>query len=70
MRNNTSTNIKDFIKGAIINNKITRKGGLRFLKTYPRKNVPEDPPPISAITVCLNSEKYLEETICLDNPEK
>ena len=63
MRNNSSKNIKDFIKGAIINNKTTRKGGLRFLKTYPRKNVPEYPPLISVITVCLNSEKYLEETI-------
>lgn len=63
MRNNTSKNIKDFIKGAIINNKITRKGGLRFLKTYPKKNVPENLPLISVITICLNSEKYLEETI-------
>jgi len=63
MRNSAYKNIKDSIKSAIINNRITRKGGLRFLKTYPRKNVPEYPPSISAITVCLNSEKYLEETI-------
>jgi len=62
MGNSTSKKNKDFINEAIINNKITRKDGLRFQEVHHKKNI-SGCPLVSAITVVKNGEKYLEQTI-------
>ena len=53
---------KDFINGAIINNKNTCKGGLRFQEVYHKKIISKCPLVI-VITVVKNGERYLEQTI-------
>lgn len=62
MGNSTSKKNKDFINGIVINNKITRKGGLRFQEVLHKKNI-SGRPLVSVITVVKNGEKYLEQTI-------
>ncbi|MBA7518376.1 hypothetical protein ES705_10446 [subsurface metagenome] len=62
MGNSTSKKIKDFVNGAVINNKTNHKGGLRFQEAYHKKNVLKYPL-VSVITVVKNGERYLEETI-------
>jgi glycosyltransferase involved in cell wall biosynthesis len=62
MGNSTSKKIKDFINEAATNNKITRKGGLRFQEAYHKKSI-SGCPLVSAITVVKNGERYLEKTI-------
>lgn len=62
MGNSTFKKNKDFMNGAVINNKITRKGGLRFQEVHHKKNI-SGRPLVSVITVVKNGEKYLEQTI-------
>jgi len=62
MKNISSKETKNIINKVAINNKITRKGGLRFQEAYRKKSISECPL-VSVITVVKNGEKYLEETI-------
>lgn len=62
MGNISSKETKKFINRAVINNKITRKGGLRFQEAYHKKSI-SGCPLVSVVTVVKNGEKYLEETI-------
>lgn len=61
MRNKNIKKNKDFNE-SLFNNKVICKGGLRFQKTCHKKDIPGCPL-LSIITICLNSGKYLEETI-------
>jgi glycosyltransferase involved in cell wall biosynthesis len=62
MENISSKETKNFINEVVINNKITRKGGLQSQKAYHKKSI-SGCPLVSVITVVKNGERYLEETI-------